>query len=68
MSVTGTVKSYDKETGSGFLAPDYCPSNPVFVHHTELLHGLDALNEGQSVIFEIDRAHRGRRATNVALQ
>ncbi|MNC92159.1 Cold shock protein CspA [compost metagenome] len=66
---TGKVKFFNGSKGYGFIAPD--DGGPdVFVHVSELERsGVNSLNEGDKVSFEIedDRRGRGKQAANVQL-
>jgi len=59
---TGTVDSFNGEKGYGFIeSPD--ADEPVFVHVADV--GGPALEEGQEVEFDVERAVGGPRATNL---
>ncbi|OJF97063.1 cold-shock protein [Alkalibacterium sp. 20] len=63
---TGTVKWFDNQKGYGFL--EYNDEDDVFVHFTGInMDGYKALNEGQTVEFEIVEGSRGPQATNVSV-
>ena len=58
---TGTVKWFNGRKGYGFIEPDD-GENDVFVHVTAVKDsGLDVLNEGDKVSFELVE-NRGRMA------
>ena len=58
---TGTVKWFNGRKGYGFIEPDD-GENDVFVHVTAVKEsGLDVLNEGDKVSFELVE-NRGRMA------
>ena len=65
---SGTVKWFNGNKGYGFIAPEG-GKNDVFVHITALqAAGLDGLDDGQAVSFEIEVATDGREsATNIQL-
>ena len=65
---TGTVKWFNSQKGYGFITPDN-GNKDVFVHITALqAAGLDGLDDGQAVNFEIEVASDGREsATNIEL-
>ena len=67
-TVTGTVKWFNGNKGYGFIAPEGGKKD-VFVHITALqAAGLDGLDDGQAVSFEIEVATDGREsATNIQL-
>ena len=64
----GSVKWFNASKGYGFIAPED-GSKDVFVHITALqAAGLDGLDDGQAVNFEIEVANDGREsATNIQL-
>ena len=58
---TGTVKWFNTEKGYGFIQPSD-GGKDVFVHITAVkAAGLQGLNEGQKVAFEL-RSERGKTA------
>jgi len=63
---TGTVKWFNPTKGYGFIAPDE-GGKDVFVHISALrAAGIETLNEGDRVTFEIEPGRDGRSAaTNV---
>jgi len=65
MSV-GTVKWFNSQKGYGFIQPSD-GSKDVFVHITAVQRaGLDGLNEGQKVSFDLERGQQGKMsATNL---
>ena len=65
---TGTVKWFNPTKGFGFIEPEGGDKD-VFVHITALqAAGLDGLDDGQAVNFEIEVATDGREsATNIQL-
>ncbi len=69
MSVKGTVKFFNHSRGFGFVAPED-GSKDVFLHVTALERsGVPAVNEGDTITFDIedDPRGRGKQATNVQL-
>ncbi len=63
---TGTVKSFDKQKGFGFIRPDD-GGKDVFLHITAVSRsGIGNPKEGQKVTFDLARDRRGRvAATNL---
>ena len=61
---TGTVKWFDTSKGYGFITAEN--SDDVFVHANDVEPGgSGALNEGDTVQFEVVDDLRGPKATNV---
>ena len=57
---SGTVKWFNNKKGFGFIVPDTGGSD-VFVHISAVERsGLQALNEGQKVTFELAPDRQGR--------
>jgi cold shock protein len=64
--VVGTVKWFSPNRGYGFIAPEQ--GQDVFVHVSALqAAGLQTLDEGQAVEFDVEQDPRGKglRAVNV---
>ncbi|MDZ7835503.1 MAG: cold-shock protein [Alkalibacterium sp.] len=62
----GTVKWFNNQKGYGFI--EYNEEDDVFVHFTGInMEGYKALNEGQTVEFDIVDGSRGPQATNVSV-
>ena len=58
----GTVKWFNTQKGYGFINPDE-GDNDVFVHITAVQNsGLNGLNEGQKVTFELEEQRNGKMA------
>lgn len=56
----GTVKFFNKDKGYGFIQPEG-GGNDAFVHISAVERaGMDTLNEGQRVNYEIEQDQRGR--------
>lgn len=63
---TGTVKWFNAKKGFGFIAPDEGDKD-VFVHITAVHEaGLQGLDEGQKVTFEIQDDEKGLKAVNLS--
>ncbi len=59
---TGTVKWFNPAKGFGFIEPED-GSKDVFVHMNAVqIAGLDTLNEGQRVEFDIEPSKDGKTA------
>ena len=57
---TGTVKWFNSQKGYGFIQPDD-GSKDVFVHISAVERaGLNGLNEGQKVSYELERGQQGK--------
>jgi len=60
----GTVKFFNNEKGFGFIARE--GGDDVFVHFSNIVgDGFKALEEGQTVEFEIGEGRKGPEAQNV---
>ena len=58
----GTVKWFNTQKGYGFINPDE-GENDVFVHITAVQNsGLNGLNEGQKVNYELEEQRNGKMA------
>ena len=58
----GTVKWFNTQKGYGFINPDEGDSD-VFVHITAVQNsGLNGLNEGQMVTYELEEQRNGKMA------
>jgi len=69
MPQLGTVKFFNAERGYGFIKPDG-GGRDIFVHVSALMQaGLQTLNEGQRVRYEIesDKKGKGPKAVNLRL-
>lgn len=68
MSQKGTVKWFNATKGFGFIQPDE-GSQDVFVHISAVERaGLNTLNEGQKVTFEVEKDKRSGKSSAVNLQ
>ena len=64
---SGTVKWFNTTKGFGFIAPDG-GGKDVFVHITAVQRaGLQALNEGQRLNFDVVDDKKGKKAENVVV-
>lgn len=63
----GTVKFFNASKGFGFIAPD--AGGPDIFVHVSAVHrsGLDAIDEGDKVEYEVDQDARSGRVTAVDL-
>jgi len=60
---TGTVKWFNSQKGFGFIQPDE-GGNDVFVHISAVERaGLNGLNEGQKISFEIVADRRSGKSS-----
>jgi cold shock protein len=63
----GTVKFYNSSKGFGFIAPDGAGKD-VFVHATAMeAAGIQTLNEGDRVMFDVQQDTRGQKAVNLKM-
>ena len=64
----GTVKWFNRTKGFGFIGPN-AGDKDVFVHVSAVERaGLDTLNEGQQVEYELERGNNGKvSAVNLRL-
>ena len=63
--MTGKVKWFNETKGFGFIASD--EGNDVFVHYSAINgNGFKSLNEGDSVMFDVEQGEKGPRAVNVS--
>ncbi|MCK5276236.1 MAG: cold-shock protein [Alphaproteobacteria bacterium] len=59
---TGTVKWFNPTKGFGFIEPDE-GGNDIFVHISAVQNaGMDGLNEGQKVSYELEQGRNGKTA------
>jgi CspA family cold shock protein len=62
----GTVSWYDWDKGFGFIAPE-SGGPDVFVHARDLAGGLDELEEGDRVTYDVVMSEKGPQARDVRL-
>lgn len=63
--ITGEVKFYKSDSGYGFIVRDDGEGD-VFFHIKQLrTTGLESLESGEKVSFEVEQTERGSRAVNV---
>ena len=68
MAQTGTIKFFNGEKGYGFIKPDD-GGRDIFVHITALEQaGLQTLDVGQRIAFEIEPDKKGKGPKAVQLQ
>ncbi|MBF0227513.1 MAG: cold-shock protein [Desulfobacterales bacterium] len=64
--IQGTVKWFNEIKGFGFIEQANGPD--VFVHHSAIkATGFRKLNEGDKVLFEIEKGTKGPAAVNVSI-
>jgi cold shock protein len=61
---SGTVKWFDPNRGYGFIRPEQGEDLSVHVSALES-SGMESLQEGQTVEFDIEQGRKGLQATNV---
>ena len=68
MARIGTVKWFNSTKGFGFIAPDD-GSKDVFVHISAVERsGMDSLNEGQKVEFELEADRKSGKQAAIDLK
>ena len=62
----GTVKWFNAQKGFGFIATE---DKDVFVHISAVqAAGMDTLNEGDAVMFDLESTDKGPAAVNLSVQ
>jgi CspA family cold shock protein len=65
MSINGKVKWFNPTKGFGFIARED-KEKDVFVHVSALKNsGMDRLNEGEDLTFEVEQGPKGPNAVNL---
>ena len=65
--MNGTVKSFNKRKGYGFISIDNGDS--VFFHYSELkMDGFKTINPDEKVNFELIESDKGLRAINICVE
>ena len=65
MSIQGKIKWFNGTKGFGFIARDD-KEKDVFIHVSALRKaGIDRLDEGQAVSFEVEEGPKGPNAVNL---
>ena len=65
MSINGKVKWFNPTKGFGFIARDD-KEKDVFVHISAVKNaGIDGLDEGQAMTFEVEEGPKGPNAVNL---
>jgi CspA family cold shock protein len=63
----GTVKWFNSQKGFGFITNDN-GGEDVFVHYSGIAsNGFKSLEEGQKVMFDLEKGQRGMQAVNVTI-
>lgn len=64
----GTVRSFNKDKGYGFITPDNAPKEDLFVHYTGIAKvGYKVLEAGQRVEFVEIEGKKGFQAALVSV-
>ena len=66
MSLKGKVKWFNPTKGFGFIEREDKEGKDVFVHSSAVRDaGMNSLEEGQSVTFDVEDGPKGPNATNI---
>lgn len=65
-NVTGTVKFFDEEKGYGFIRTGN--TQDVFFHCTKLPEGLNVIEEGLPLVFDVAETRKGLQAVNIRVE
>ncbi|MFD2286749.1 cold-shock protein [Pedobacter petrophilus] len=60
---TGKVKWFNTQKGFGFILQE--DNTDLFVHFKDVLGGIDSIQEGDSVEYEVADGRKGLQAINV---
>lgn len=60
---TGTVKWFNPEKGFGFITDEN--GKDIFVHFKDVIGGVNAIREGDSVEYEVTEGRKGPQAVKV---
>lgn len=61
---TGKVKWFNTQKGFGFIVQE--DGTDIFVHFKDIVGGIDALDEGDEVSYEVVEGRKGLQAINVS--
>lgn len=63
---TGRVRWFNKAKGFGFIVEDGRPEVDIFLHHSAIqVAGFRELEEGQRVLFTVEKGEKGPIARDV---
>lgn len=61
---TGKVKWFNTQKGFGFIVQE--DGTDIFVHFKDIIGGIDVLDEGDEVSYEVVEGRKGLQAINVS--
>lgn len=61
---TGKVKWFNTQKGFGFIVQE--DGTDIFVHFKDIVGGIDVLDEGDEVSYEVVEGRKGLQAINVS--